>query len=221
MTKTPRYTPLQIVMHLGALFPLARLLFDLAAGGLSPNPIQDFEQRTGRAAVTLLLLSLACTPLNTLFGWRELLLRRRALGLYAFLYAAIHVLVFIDLDYGLDWKLILEAVVQKRFILAGAIAFLLLLPLAVTSFDYWVKRLRRNWKRLHQVVYIVGPLVILHFAWARKGDIFRLQGDVLQPFIYGLILVLLLVLRIPPVRKAIASFRTRFLPRRPGQTSAR
>ncbi len=210
-----RYTPLQVIIHLGAWFPLARLLFDLAAGNLSPNPIQDFEQRSGRAAVTLLFLSLACTPLNSLTGWHELLLRRRALGLHAFLYAAIHVAVFLGLDYGLNWRLILEAVLEKRFILVGAAAFLLLIPLAATSFDYWIKRLRKNWKRLHRIVYLIGVLASLHFAWARKGDLFRLQGDVLQPFIYGVILLLLLVLRIGAVRKVIASWRNRLTALRP------
>lgn len=212
-----RYTPLQIVMHLGGWLPLVRLLFDAASGNLGPNPIQDIEQRTGRAAVTFLILSLACTPFNTLFGWRELLRRRRALGLYAFLYACLHVLLFIDLDYGLNWRLILKAVLEKRFILVGAIAFLLLLLLAVTSFDVWVTRLRKNWKRLHRLVYLIAPIVILHFAWARKGDIFRLQGDIVQPLLYGLAVVMLLVLRLPFLRRTIVSFRTRIRARRPAR----
>jgi sulfoxide reductase heme-binding subunit YedZ len=211
-----RFTPLQAAMHVGAVFPLMRLIFDLVTGGLGPNPVQSLEQRTGRTAVMLLLLSLACTPLNNLFGWRELLLRRRALGLYAFLYACLHVLVFLDLDYGLDWRLILDAVLEKRFILVGALSFLLLIPLAITSFDVWVKRLRKNWKRLHRLVYLIAPLVILHFGWARKGDFLRLQGDVLQPLVYGAMLVLLLALRLPPLRKATVSFRNRILARRVG-----
>ena len=81
------------------------LLFDFFTGNLSANPIQELEQRTGRHAITLLVLSLACTPLNNLFRWRELIKRRRALGLYAFLYATIHVIIFVDLDYGLAWSL--------------------------------------------------------------------------------------------------------------------
>ena len=99
-----RYTPLQILIHLGAWFPLARLLFEAFTDGLTANPIQHIEQRTGRAAITLLFLSLAATPLNSLFGWRETIKRRRALGLYSFMYATIHVIIFADLDYGLAWK---------------------------------------------------------------------------------------------------------------------
>ena len=209
--KKTRYTPLQIILHIYAWSALAHLLFDYFMGNLSVNPIQDLEQRTGRAAVTLLVLSLMCTPLNTLFGWKELLKRRRALGLYAFMYAAIHVLIFLDLDYGLAWSLIFQSVFEKPYILVGATSFLLLIPLAVTSFDIWKKRLKKNWKRLHQVVYLIAPLVILHFAWSKKGSIFELQGDVIRPFIYGLVVILLLVFRIPPVRKALASFRNRYL----------
>ncbi len=209
--KKTRYTPLQIIMHIYAWSALAHLLFDYFVGNLSVNPIQDLEQRTGRAAVTLLVLSLMCTPLNTIFGWKELLKRRRALGLYAFMYAAIHVLIFLSLDYGLDWSLIFESVFEKPYILVGAASFLLLIPLAITSFGAWKKRLKKNWKRLHQTVYLIAPLVILHFAWSKKGSIFDLQGDILRPLIYGLVVLMMLLFRIPSVRKALASFRTRCL----------
>jgi len=209
--KKSRYTPLQIIMHIYAWSALAHLLFDFAVGNLSVNPIQDLEQRTGRAAITLLVLSLMSTPLNTLFGWKELLKRRRALGLYTFMYATIHVLIFLDLDYGLSWSLIFQSVFEKPYILVGATSFLLLIPLAVTSFDVWKKRLKKNWKRLHQVVYFIAPLVVLHFAWSKKGSIFELQGDVLRPLIYGLVVLILLILRIPRIRKFFASLRTQHL----------
>jgi sulfoxide reductase heme-binding subunit YedZ len=206
-----RFTPLQILMHVYAWSALARLLFDFAFGYLSPNPIQDLEQRTGRHAITLLVLSLLCTPLNTLFGWKEPLKRRRALGLYAFMYATVHVLIFLDLDYGLAWSLIFQSVFEKPYILVGAASFLLLIPLAVTSFDTWKVRLKKNWKRLHRTVYFIAPLVVLHFAWSKKGSIFQLQGDVLRPLVYGLFVLLLLAMRLPAVRKALASFRARTL----------
>ena len=206
-----RFTPLQILMHVYAWSALAHLLFDFAFGNLSPNPIQDLEQRTGRHAITLLVLSLLCTPLNTLFDWKEPLKRRRALGLYAFMYAAIHVLMFLDLDYGLAWSLILQSVFEKPYILVGAASFLMLIPLAVTSFDVWKVRLKKNWKRLHKAVYFIAPLVVLHFAWSKKGSIFQLQGDILRPLVYGLVVAVLLIVRIPAVRKAAASFRSQTL----------
>ena len=149
---------------------------DFITGNLSANPIQELEQRTGRHAITLLVLSLACTPLNTLFRWSELLKRRRALGLYAFMYATIHVIIFVNLDYGLAWSLIVQTIFEKPYILCGLTAFLMLIPLALTSFDMWKKRLGKNWKRLHQIIYLIAPIVLLHYALGKKGRLLRPAG---------------------------------------------
>jgi len=210
-----RPTPLQILVHLGGWLPLALLVYDALTGGLTVNPIQDIEQRTGRAAVLFVILALACTPLITLTGWRELNRRRRALGLYGFLYALIHVTTFVGLDYGWDLALVLPEIVAKRYTLVGAGTFLILLPLAATSFQPMMKWLGRNWKRLHRLIYLAAPLAVLHFAWARKGDIFRLQGNILQPLIYALVVLLLLALRLPPVRRRIADWRASLQAKRP------
>ena len=206
-----RYTPLQVAMHIYAWSALVRLLIDAFNHHLTANPIQALEQRTGRHAITLLVLSLACTPLNNLFGWRELIKRRRALGLYAFMYATIHVIIFIDLDYGLAWSLIVQTIFQKPYIVVGMLAFLMLIPLAFTSFDIWKKRLGKNWKRLHQFIYLIAPLAALHYAWGKKGDFFQLRGDIIRPLIYSLIIILFLITRIPQVRRALASLRDRVL----------
>lgn len=206
-----RYTPLQIAVHVYAWSALVFIALDFLTGRVSVNPIQELEQRTGRHAITLLVLSLACTPLNTFFRWPELIKRRRALGLYAFLYAAVHVTIFVDLDYGLAWSLIAQTVLQKPYILVGMLSFLMLIPLAVTSFDIWKMRLKKNWKRLHQLVYLIAPLVVLHYGWSKKGDFFALQGEIIRPVIYGLIVVLLLILRIHAVRRGITSLRGRVL----------
>jgi sulfoxide reductase heme-binding subunit YedZ len=203
-----RYTPLQISIHLYAWSALIWIVFELLTDSFSINPIQELEQRTGRHAITLLVLSLLCTPLNTIIKFPELLKRRRTLGLYALMYATIHVLIFVNLDYGLAWSLIFRTVFEKPYIVVGAIAFLLLIPLGVTSFDVWKVRLGKNWKRLHQVVYIIAPLAVLHYLWSKKGDILTLSGDILRPAIYGLILAIFLILRIPAVRKYIASLPT-------------
>lgn len=206
-----RYTPLQIAIHLYAWSGLVHLIIDYFTNNLTANPIQALEQRTGRHAITLLVLALACTPLNNLFGWRELLKRRRALGLYAFLYATVHVIIFADLDYGLAWSLIVQTIVEKPYIIFGVITFLLLIPLAGTSFDIWKRRLGKNWKRLHQLVYLIAPLAVLHYALGKKGDFFQLRGDILRPLIYAVIVILFLIMRIPRVRKALASLRDRIL----------
>lgn len=207
-----RYTPLQVAVHVYAWSVLVILVFQFFTGTLSVNPIQELEQRTGRHAITLLVLSLACTPLNTLFKWTELLKRRRTLGLYAFLYATVHVLIFLHLDYGLAWSLIIQTVFEKPFIIVGVISFLLLIPLAWTSFDIWKRRLGKKWKRVHQLVYLIAPLVVLHYGWSKKGDFFALQGEIVRPLIYGLVVALFLVMRIPQVRRSLASLRDRVLP---------
>jgi len=206
-----RYTPLQIAVHLYAWSALAHILFDFLTGNISPNPIQELEQRTGRHAITLLVLSLACTPLNTLFRWSEPLKRRRGLGLYAFMYATIHIMIFINLDYGLAWSYILQTIFEKPYIVVGFLGFLLMIPLAWTSFDIWKKRLGKSWKRLHQLIYLIAPLLILHYAWGKKGDFFALQGEIIRPLIYGLVVAVFLIMRIPAVRRTLASLPSRIL----------
>lgn len=203
-----RYTPLQIAIHLYAWSAIAWIIFELLTHTFSINPIQELEQRTGRHAITLLVLSLLCTPLNSLLKFPELLKRRRTLGLYALMYATVHVLIFVNLDYGLAWSLIARTILEKPYILVGAAAFILLIPLGITSFDIWKVRLGKNWKRLHKVVYVIAPLAILHFAWSKKGDLFALSGDIIRPLIYGLVLGIFLLLRLPAIKRAIASART-------------
>jgi len=206
-----RYTPLQIAMHLYAWSALVHIMFDFITGNISANPIQELEQRTGRHAITLLVLSIACTPLNTLFKWRELLKRRRALGLYAFMYATIHIIIFVNLDYGFAWSLILQTIFEKPYILVGLTGFLMLIPLAMTSFNIWQKRLGKNWKRLHQTIYLIVPLLLLHYAWGKKGDFFALQGEIIRPLIYTVTALILLIMRIPPIRRFLASLPSRIL----------
>jgi len=206
-----RFTPFQIAMHIYGWSVLVILIYQFFTNNLSADPVQYLERRTGHHAIALLIMSLACTPLNTLFKWRELLKRRRALGLYAFMYATIHILIYFDLDFGLAWSLILQNFTQDPRLIVGLTAFLLLIPLAWTSFDIWKKRLGKNWKRLHAAVYVIIPLTVLHYAWNKKGNIFTAQGDIAQPLYYALIVILFLIFRIPPVRKATASLRDRVL----------
>ena len=203
------YTPVQIAMHLYAWSALVKMIYDLITNHLTANPIEAMEQLTGRHTLALLVLSLACTPLNTLFGWRELLKRRRALGLYALMYATIHVMIFVNLDFGIAWSLIIQTVIQRSYIVFGSIVFFLLIPLGITSFDIWKVRLGKNWKRLHQVVYFAAPLAVLHYALATKGDIFHLTGNIEEPLIYGVVVLLLLILRLPFIRRSFSSLRSR------------
>lgn len=202
-------TPLRIMVHLGGFAPLAHLIASFFMDDLTANPIQAIEQRTGLYALTFLLLSLACTPLASIAGWKELLLRRKALGNYGFMYATLHMATFFGLDYGLDIAAVLRDVWNKWYIIIGATAYLLLLPLAITSFNYWQKRLGKNWKRLHKLVYIIAPLVVVHFVLASKADITRLSGDLGQPLLYGAIAAALLLLRVAPIKLPLISLRRR------------
>ena len=177
--------------------PLARLLWDGVQGNLTVNPIQAITQRTGGTALILLVLTLACTPLNATFGLRWAIPPRRTLGLYAFFYACLHVITFtadnfVLVDYPLRWAVLQEQVVQKRYILAGFSAFLLLIPLAITSTKGWQRRLGQRWRRLHRALYVAAPLAVIHFFWNAKGG-----ADRNEPLVYGAVVVVLLVLRLP------------------------
>ena len=191
---------LRIAVHIGALIPLPVLIWDYAHDQLTADPIRAIILRTGKTALILLVLSLACTPVNTLFGFKPAIKVRRALGMYAFLYAAIHSAVFLGVDYGFDPALLKDALLERRYALVGLAAFMILLPLAITSTKGWMKRLGPAWKKLHRWVYLAALLVILHFVWLVKADI-------REPLTYGAVVVVLLMVRIPRVRKWVSRMR--------------
>jgi sulfoxide reductase heme-binding subunit YedZ len=209
--KKPRYTPLQILVHIGGWAPLAVISYNFFTRHLTANPIQAIEQQTGIQALTFLLMSLACTPISSIFGWHELIQRRKALGNYGFLYALVHVTTFVWLDYGLDVFAIWRDVGTKWYIIIGLTAFLLLTPLAITSFKVWMKSLGKDWRRLHNLVYIISPLVVTHFLLSVKGDLFSFRGNISEPLLYGSIALILLILRISPIKKALIGLRTRLV----------
>lgn len=195
---------LRVIVHGGAWLPFLWLAWGWLNNTLGADPVATINNITGRTAMILLLLCLAATPLYIVTGFRQGITVRRALGLYAFLYAAIHFANFIALDYGFDLQFILDDGIQtKPYILVGLTALLMLLALAVTSTKGWQRRLKRNWTRLHALIYPVGVLVMLHFFWQAKA------AEKWEPLIYGVVLGLLLLVRVPPVRKTIVNFRNR------------
>jgi sulfoxide reductase heme-binding subunit YedZ len=204
-----KLSPLRIAVHTGAWIPLIWLVWAYTHYQLTVNPIQAAMQYTGKVALVLLVLCLACTPLHTLLGWEQVIKVRRALGLYAFLYAAIHFFILTGLDYQFNFIFLLADFRGKLYIWVGLAAGLILLALAATSFRWTMKRLGKNWKRLHRLIYIAGPLAVLHYAWAKKGDLFHLRGDIQQPLFFGLLVILLLGLRIPTIGHGIKKLRTR------------
>lgn len=190
---------LRWLVHPLALAPLALLVYDFLFDNLTANPIQEITHRTGKTALILLILTLVVTPVNRHFRLPDLVPLRKRLGLYAFLYATLHLSIFVGIDYFFDWELILLELNEKLYVLVGFTAWLSLLPLAVTSTKGWQRRLGKRWKLLHRLIYGAAGAVILHYLWLVKSDI-------REPLAYGVGVALLLTLRLPPVR--------RWLPRR-------
>lgn len=201
------FSTLQILTHLGALTPLILLIWDFFTDNLTINPIQDVTLRTGKTALVLLVLTLACTPIYTVFKFNPIIKLRRPLGLYAFMYIGLHFLTFIGLDYGFDPQLLKEAILEKRYALVGFSAFLLLIPLAITSTKGWMRRLGKNWKRLHKLVYLAVPLAIIHYVWLVKSDI-------REPLAFGAVVLVLLALRFRSIKKIVKDSIVRLKKRR-------
>ncbi|MBK8047157.1 MAG: sulfoxide reductase heme-binding subunit YedZ [Anaerolineales bacterium] len=202
LEKTIRKKWLTILAHVGSALPLIYLIWGWFTGNLGVDPIATINNVTGRTAIFLLTLSLTATPINILFGWAKPITVRRALGLWAFAYAVLHLLNFVGLDYGFDLAFLLQdALLSKPYIVVGAVALVILLALAITSTRGWIKRLKKNWIRLHRLVYLAAALVVLHFLWQAKVP------ERTDPLIYAIVLTFLLVVRIPPVRRWIVLTR--------------
>ena len=202
LSREGRRRLLRVTYHAVGLFPLAWLLFDFWFGLLGAEPIRAMILRTGKASIVMLTLSLVCTPAGYLFRWRDATTVRRPLGLYAFMYVCIHFLIFVWLDYALIVPLIVEEIVARRYALVGFAAFLLLIPLAVTSTKGWQKRLGKRWKTLHKVVYLIAVLAVVHYIWLVKNAY-------TQPLLFAAVVGLLLLLRVPAVKQAILRARKR------------
>jgi sulfoxide reductase heme-binding subunit YedZ len=175
-----------------AAVPLAKLALDLALSRLGVNPIEAMLNRLGFWTLTLLTVTLACTPANVLLGLAWPARVRRMLGLWAFAYGTLHLLFYVAVDQGLDVALLAQDVAKRKFMAVGFSAWLLLVPLAVTSTDGWVRRLGyRAWKRLHRLVYLAALLGVVHFVW-------RVKADLRRPALFALAVGLLLLLRLVP-----------------------
>ncbi len=183
------------LVHVLALLPAAILawqFYDVWKHGtdaLGADPVAEIEHRTGLWALRLLMAALAITPLRQLTGQAVLVRFRRMLGLYAFLYACLHLGAYLGLDLRGYWTQVFEEIVKRPYITVGFAAWLLLVPLAITSTKGWIKRLGRNWVRLHKLVYAIGILAVLHFWWLVKSDI-------REPLLYAVIVAVLLGWRV-------------------------
>jgi sulfoxide reductase heme-binding subunit YedZ len=170
--------------------PFVLLVADALRGGLGANPIAEALNRLGWWTLAFLLLTLTTTPLRRISGWTWPARFQRMIGLFAFFYASLHLTVYVGVDQFFDVHAIVADVVKRKFITIGMLSFLLLVPLAVTSTDRWVRRLGYvRWKRLHRLVYLAAIGGVVHFVW-------RVKADLREPLIFAGVLAFLLAVRL-------------------------
>jgi methionine sulfoxide reductase heme-binding subunit len=179
---------IKAVLFIICLLPFIYIITIIVTDGLGANPIEELTHFTGTWALNFLLITLSVTPVRKLTRVNKVVQYRRMLGLYAFFYAFLHFLCYIVLDQFFDLHEILNDVIKRPYITIGFSAFLLLIPLAVTSTKKMMVSLGKKWAQLHKLIYISATLAILHFLWLVKADI-------REPVIYGTILVILLFIR--------------------------
>lgn len=184
-----RLEPMQAAAVALCSVPLALLAADGIGGGLGANPIEEITHRTGWWTLALLLATLSITPVRRATGWNRVARLRRTIGLAAFFYACLHVLTYFGLDqlFALDY--LAEDIAERPYITVGFTAWLILVPLAVTSTRGWIRRLGRRWQRLHRLVYVAALLGVVHFLWLVKADS-------REPLIFAAVLLVLLASRV-------------------------
>jgi sulfoxide reductase heme-binding subunit YedZ len=175
------------------LVPFAWLAWDALHGTLGPDPVAQLEHRSGDWTLRALLATLAITPLRRLTGWAWLLRYRRMLGLFAFFYASMHLAIYLGIDLGGFWSQIFAEIAKKPYITVGFLAWLLMLPLAATSTRWAMRRLGRNWQRLHRLVYAAGLCGVLHYLWQVKyGETIAVR----EPLVYLAVFLVLIGARV-------------------------
>ncbi len=187
-------------LHALVITPLAFTAYEYLTNTLPIVLDRHLMIRFGAAGLAFLVASFACTPLSTLSGNPYFVTQRRTLGVYSFGYIALHLLVYAGLNSQFDWDLMLRDISERRAMSVGLLAFVLLIPLAITSTNGWQKRLGTRWKTLHKLVYIAVPLSLLHYLW--------LERDILEwAVVYTVLVTVLFVARLPFLRRAVARVR--------------
>lgn len=182
---------IKTLLFIVCLLPLARLGVLGWQNGLGANPIEFITRSTGTWTLVFLLITLSVTPLRRLTGHNQLMRYRRMLGLFAFFYACLHFSTYLWLDQFFDFAAILKDIAKRPFITIGFAAFLMLIPLAITSTNAMQRRLKRRWQQLHRLIYLIAVCGVLHYWWLVKKDI-------TQPAIYAVLLTVLLGFRLFP-----------------------
>ena len=172
-----------------SLWPIYIITYQLIYDELGPEPVDRIINHFGEWTLIFVLLTLSMTPLKKITNSLEWIRFRRMLGLFTFFYASIHMLSYVGLDYRFDFKPLLNDVLKKKFIFIGFSAWLLLIPLAITSSDKMVRILKKNWRKLHRLVYVISIFGVLHFIWLSKTIFFK-------PLIFLIILIILFLFRL-------------------------
>ena len=178
-----------------SLWPIYVISYQIIFNQLGPEPVDRIINHFGEWTLIFILLTLSMTPLKKITKSVEWIKFRRMLGLFTFFYASIHMLSYVGLDYRFDFEPLINDVLKKKFIFIGFSAWLLLIPLAVTSSERMVRLLKQNWKKIHRLIYIIGIFGVLHYIWLSKTIFFK-------PLIFLIILIILLLFRIKITRSA-------------------
>ena len=178
-----------------ALWPIYVISYQIIFNQLGPEPVDRIINHFGEWTLIFILLTLSMTPLKKITKSVEWIKFRRMLGLFTFFYASIHMLSYVGLDYRFDFEPLINDVLKKKFIFIGFSAWLLLIPLAVTSSERMVRLLKQNWKKIHRLIYIIGIFGVLHYIWLSKTIFFK-------PLIFLILLIILLLFRIKITKSA-------------------
>jgi sulfoxide reductase heme-binding subunit YedZ len=193
---------LKPIVFIAALAPFLWLVFRAVTGRLSANPVEDLTLTTGIWALRLLVATLAVTPIRRLTGWSGVIQYRRLLGLFAFFYAAVHFLIYVVFDQALDLRYVWDDIAKRPYITAGFTAFVLMVPLAITSTRGWIRRLGARWQVLHRLIYVSGIAAVVHYYW-------KVKADTTFPIRYALVLALLFAVRVWWWQRRSSSSRSR------------
>ncbi|MDC3334125.1 sulfoxide reductase heme-binding subunit YedZ [Candidatus Pelagibacter sp.] len=169
--------------------PFLFIFYKIYFNKLGPEPVKEITHFTGEWTLIFICLTLSMTPLKRLTNLTVWVSFRRILGLFVFFYASLHLLTYIGIDYRFNWQPILDDIFKKKYIFIGLAAWVLLIPLAITSSQKMIKLLKNNWKRLHRLIYIIAIFGSLHYIWLSKTIFFK-------PLVYLVIILVLLALRI-------------------------
>jgi len=191
----------KVLVFLLCLTPLAWLAVRVLTGRLGINPVEDLELTTGIWALRFLVLTLAITPLRRLTGWNRVIQYRRMLGLFTFTYVCVHFAIYIGVDQFFAFDLIVKDVVKRPFITMGFTAFVLMIPLAVTSTKGWIRRLGKKWQLLHRLIYISAVCAAIHYLW-------KVKVMIGSPVYYAIVIGALLGFRLVWQFRATKSLKT-------------